>query len=164
MTSTTIKKKLEDVAGRICEVLIPIKHEYYMGKGSRIAICTLSSMYLLQSIARTDDIMNRILIVGRLLSENKGIDSLVRYVVSNENLSIIILCGKDTMGHKPGHSLLCLHKNGIDENHKIIGSSSPHPFLMVTKTQVSKFQRQVKIINKIGEANISNIKNIVESQ
>ena len=72
-----------------------------------------------------------------------------------KKLYIIILCGKEAIGHKSGDSLLCLYKNGIDVNHKIIGSSSPHPVLTVTKKQVSKFQRQVKIINKIGETNIS---------
>jgi tetrahydromethanopterin S-methyltransferase subunit A len=56
-----------------------------------------------------------------------------------------------------------LYKNGIDEDHKIIGSSSPHPILAVTKKQVSKFQRQVKIINKIGETNISSLQAIVEN-
>jgi len=155
---------IEEIAGEFCKILFPIEEEVFFGDPkSTIAICTLSSVEILKDIANSP-LIKKIAIAGRLLSENKGIDSLVRYVASNENLSIIILCGKDTMGHKPGHSLLCLHKNGIDENHKIIGSSSPHPFLMVTKTEVSKFQRQVKIINKIGEANILNIKNIVESQ
>jgi hypothetical protein len=71
--ATTLKKRLENVAGRLCEVLIPIKHEYYIGEGNSVAVCTLSSMDLLQTIARTADVMNRILIVGILLSENKGI-------------------------------------------------------------------------------------------
>jgi tetrahydromethanopterin S-methyltransferase subunit A len=70
--TTTLKKRLENVAGRLCEVLIPIKHEYYIGEGKIVAVCTLPSMDLYQTIARTADVMNRILIVGRLLSENKG--------------------------------------------------------------------------------------------
>jgi len=155
---------IEEIAGELCKILLPIEEEVFFGNPkSRIAICTLSSVELLKDISNSS-LIKKIAIAGRLLSENKGIDSLVRYAISNENLSIIILCGKDTMGHKPGHSLLCLHKSGIDENHKIIGSLSPHPFLTVTKTEVSKFQRQVKIINKIGETNISNIKYITESQ
>lgn len=119
-----LKKKLEDVAGRICEVLIPIKHEYYMGQGKRIAICTLSNMHLLQSIARTDDIMNRILIVGRLLSENKGIDTLVRFTLKHPELRYIIVCGKDVKGHQSGQALLSLHKNGTDKDSRIIGATA----------------------------------------
>jgi hypothetical protein len=52
---------------------LPIKHEYYIGEGKSVAVCTLSSMDLPQTIARTEDVMNRILIVGRLLSEKKEI-------------------------------------------------------------------------------------------
>jgi hypothetical protein len=56
------------------EVLIPIKHEYSIGEGKILAVCTLPSMDLYQTIARTADVVNRILIVGRLLSENKGME------------------------------------------------------------------------------------------
>jgi len=154
---------IEDIAGELCRILIPIEEKVFFGNPrSNIAVCTLSNISLLKDISHSD-IIKEIAIVGRLLSENKGIDSLVRSIVSNEKINIIILCGKDTIGHKSGDSLLCLSKNGIDENHKIIGSQSPHPILTVTKKQVSKFQGQVKIINKIGETNISKLKDIVET-
>ena len=154
---------IEDIAGELCKILLPIEEEIFFGEPiSNIAICTLSSINLLKDISHSN-IIKEIAIAGRLLSENKGIDSLIRSVISNEKINIIILCGKETIGHKSGDSLLCLYKNGIDKNHKIIGSSSPHPILTVTKKQVSKFQKQVKIINKIGETDISNLKSIVES-
>lgn len=154
---------IEDIAGELCKILFPIEEEIFFGNPtSNIAICTLSSINLLKDISHSN-IIKEISIAGRLLSENKGIDSLIRYVLSNEKINVIILCGKETIGHKSGDSLLCLYKNGIDENHKIIGSSSPHPILTITKKQVSKFQRQVKIINKIGETNISSLENMVES-
>ena len=154
---------IEDIAGELCKILLPIEEEIFFGESaSNIAICTLSSINLLKDISHSN-IIKEIAIAGRLLSENKGIDSLIRSVISNEKINVIILCGKETIGHKSGDSLLCLYKNGIDEDHKIIGSSSPHPILTVTKKQVSKFQKQVKIINKIGETDISNLKSIVES-
>ena len=154
---------IEDIVGELCKILLPIEEEIFFGEPtSNIAICTLSSISLLKDISHSN-IIKEIAIAGRLLSENKGIDSLIRSVISNVKINVIILCGKETIGHKPGDSLLCLYKNGIDENHKIIGSSSPYPILTVTKEQISKFQRQIKIINKIGETNISNLKGIVES-
>jgi tetrahydromethanopterin S-methyltransferase subunit A len=154
---------IEDIVGELCKILLPIEEEVFFGDPtSNIAICTLSSISLLKDITHSN-IIKEVTIAGRLLSENKGIDSLVRSVISNKKIDMIILCGKDTTGHKPGDSLLCLYKNGIDENHKIIGSHSPHPILTVTKKEVSKFQRQVKIINKIGETNISRLKDIVET-
>ncbi|MBV9176104.1 MAG: hypothetical protein JO327_02110 [Nitrososphaeraceae archaeon] len=45
-----LKQKLGNTAGKLCEALIPIKHEYYIGEGHSIAICTLSSIDLLQTI------------------------------------------------------------------------------------------------------------------
>ena len=154
---------IEDIAGELCRILLPIEEEVFFGDPkSNIAICTLSSINLLKDIANSS-IIKEITIAGRLLSENRGIDSLVRYVVSNEKINTIILCGRDTIGHKPGESLLCLHKNGIDKNHKIIDSHSPHPILTITEKEVSKFQRQVKIINKIGETSISRLENIIET-
>lgn len=154
---------VEDIAGELCRIILPIEEEVFFGNPkSNIAVCTLSSMSLLKDISKSS-IIKEIAIAGRLLSENKGIDSLVRSVISNEKIDTIILCGKDTLGHKPGDSLLYLYKNGMDVNHKIIGSSSPHPILTVTKKEVSKFQGQVKIINKIGKTSISELKNTIET-
>src|SRR5437899_6628801 len=127
---------LENLAGDICKIILPINEEVFFGNPrSSLAVCTLSSINLLKEIANSD-LLSKIALVGRLFSENKGIDSLVRYVISNKNLKTIVLCGKDTTGHKPGHSLLNLYKNGIDDNGRIIGSSSPDPLLTLTKLEV----------------------------
>ena len=100
--------------------------------------------------------MNRIAIAGRLLSENKGIDSIVR----NSNLNrikTIVLCGNEVWGHKTGQSLISLHQNGIDSNGKIINSSSPDPFLTLSINEIKKFQNQTRIIDLIGETNFDKI-------
>ena len=153
---------IEDIAGELCKILLPIEEEIFYGDSkSNIAICTLSSVNLLKEIA-SSSIIKEIAVTGRLFSENKGINSLVKFVLSNEKINTIILCGKDTLGHRPGYSLLCLYKNGIDENHKIINSPSPHPILTITNKEVAKFQSQVKIINKIGETSISKLKNLIK--
>ena len=107
--------------------------------------------------------MNEISVAGRLLSENKGIDSLVKHVVSNKNIRIIILCGKEVKGHRTGHSLLALHRHGIDIDHKIIDSTSPDPVLTITHDQVITFQNQVQIINKINETNFLEIQKLILS-
>jgi tetrahydromethanopterin S-methyltransferase subunit A len=152
---------IEDIAGELCKIFLPIEEEVFFGDPkSNITICTLSSINLLKEIS-SSSILKETAITGRLLSENKGIDSLVKSVLSNENIDTLILCGKDTLGHKSGYSLLCLYKNGIDENHKIINSPSPHPILTITKKEVTKFQKQVKIVNKIGETSISKLKIII---
>jgi len=152
---------LGNLAGEICKVLFPINEEVFFGNpNSSIAVCTLSSMKLLKEIADSS-LMLKIAVAGRLLSENKGIDSLVKYIISNKNIKTIFICGQDTYGHRPGHSLLNLYKNGVDDDGRIIGSSSPDPVLTLTQSQIDEFQGQIKLVNKIGETSISEIKLLI---
>ena len=65
------------------------------------------------------------------------------------------------MGHKAGHSLLELHKNGIDNYGKIINSTSPDPFLTVTKSEINYFQNEINLVNIINETNFDTIKKFV---
>ena len=69
---------LGEVIGELCKVILPINEEYYLGNPtSSIAVCTLSSINLLKKFANSE-ILNKISIAGRLLSENKGIDSIIK--------------------------------------------------------------------------------------
>jgi len=152
---------IENLAGEICKIILPINEEVFFGDSkSSLAICTLSSINLLNEIANSN-MLSKVALVGRLFSENKGIDSLVRYVISNKNLETILLCGKDTPGHRPGHSLLNLYKNGVDNQGRIISSSSPDPILTITKLEILEFQKQVKLVDKIDETSISKIELLI---
>ena len=149
---------LGNVIGELCRAIIPIPEEFYEGNpDSEIALCTLSSITLLKKFAYSD-IINHISIAGRLLSENKGIDVIIQYVNTNKKIRKIILCGKEVWGHKAGHSLLELHKNGIDNDGRIIHSISPDPFLTVTKQQVDYFRNKITLVNLINETNMNKIK------
>src|SRR5919108_628996 len=145
MTYTTFREKLENVAGMLCEALVPIKHEYYLGGGESVAVCTLSSMRLLQTIARTKNVMNKILIVGRLLSENKGIDTMIKFTLNHPKLRYIIVCGNDVKGHQSGQALLSLHRNGATGEGRIIGAAGPRPFLTSLQADIELFRKQVMI-------------------
>jgi len=152
-----------EILGEVCKIIFPISEEIYLGNSkASISICTLSSMDLLKDIA-SSEIMNNVAIAGRLLSENKGIDQLVRNVIEQKNIKTIFLCGIDVLGHKPGHSLLALHKNGIDNDGRILNSMSNDPVLSLLKIQVKKFQKQVNIINKINETDLRKIRNEIKS-
>ena len=156
-------KEVADVIGEICKIILPINEDIFFGnQKSSVAICTLSSIMLLKEISKSN-LMKKIVLAGRLLSENKGIDSLVRYVITDDKIKTIILCGKDVRGHKAGHSLLALYENGIDKSGRIIGSHSPDPNLTVTKDEIKKFCNQVKIINRMGETNLEKITLLVNS-
>jgi len=153
------REKLESAVGRLCEVLFPIKHEYHIGEGKSVAICTLSSIDLLETIARNTDIMSRILVVGRLLSENKGISTLIRFALNYPDLRYIVVCGKEVKGHKTGQALLSLHRNGVDkDDSRITGAIGPNPFVTCSQTDIELFRRQTKIYDLIGSEDLEVIK------
>ena len=154
--------KLSDAIGKICEVLLPIPEEFYVGNtNSSICICTLSSIKLLKEI-KNSKIFENVSIAGRLFTENKGIDSMIKHVNENKKIKTIIVCGKEVWGHKSGHSLFELHKNGIDNDKRIINSTSPEPFLTVSNSEIQYFQKEITLVNLINETNIESIIKTIE--
>lgn len=145
------KISFDNAAGRLCKALIPIKHEYYIGNGKCTAICTLSSIGLLESISKSVAIMNRILIVGRLLSENKGIETIVQFIVDHPQLHNMIICGKEVKGHQAGQALLSLYNNGINDDGIIIGAKGPYPILRSSRKDIEAFRKQIHKIYDLRE-------------
>jgi tetrahydromethanopterin S-methyltransferase subunit A len=149
-------KRLDNAAGRLCKALLPIKDEYYLGAGKAVAICTLSSIDLLQTI-RKSDLINRIVIAGRLLSENKGIDEIIAFTVKHPNLKRMIVCGKEVRGHRAGQALLALANNGTDSSGRIIGAVGPNPIVTLPQQDVDIFRHQLEIHDMIGTMDIGKI-------
>ena len=154
--------KLSDAIGKICEVLLPIPEEFYVGNtNSSICVCTLSSIKLLKEI-KNSKIFENVAIAGRLFTENKGIDSMIKHVNETKKINTIIVCGKEVWSHKSGHSLFELHKNGIDNDKRIINSTSPEPFLTVSNSEIQYFQKEITLVNLINETNIESIIKTIE--
>jgi tetrahydromethanopterin S-methyltransferase subunit A len=150
--------KISKVIGEVCKIILPINEEFFLGNyNSKIGICTLGSLNLLKSL-KNSDILDNVGIIGRLLTENKGIDEIIHYVNKNKKIKTIIICGKEVWGHRAGHSLFKLYENGMDKNGRIINSSSPNPVLTVSKSQVDYFRNEITLVNMINEINISKIK------
>ena len=148
---------LSETIGELCKIILPVPEESYRGDpNSSIAVCTLSSIDLLKKLANSE-ILNHLSIAGRLLSENKGIDSIIKHVNKNQKITTIIVCGKEVWGHKAGHSLFQLHKNGVDKNNRIINSTSPDPYLTVSKSQIKYFQNKITLVNLINETDFETI-------
>lgn len=162
MVLILIYKKIENCIGEICKYLLPIKHEYYVGNGSRIAICTLSSIRLLTEISNDTKLMNNLAIAGRLLSENIGIDEIINFCIVNKELEHLVLCGNDSRGHRAGESLIALFKYGITKDGTIINSKSPRPQLHSSYQDVEVFRNRITIHNLIDETNLNLIKSCVD--
>lgn len=158
-----LKKTLDNAAGKLCEVLFPIRHEYYIGKGKSVAICTLSSIDLLETIANVDYIMSRILIVDRLLSENKGLDTIINFTLNHPAMSQIIVCSKEVKGHRTGQALLSLHRNGASPDGRIIEAVGPYPFLTCGRSDVESFRSQTSIYDLTDCEDLETIKTVISN-
>jgi tetrahydromethanopterin S-methyltransferase subunit A len=161
LTELRTREKVDEVAGKICKVVIPIKKEYYVGQGKSLAICTLSSLDLLEKISQTPFVMGRVAIVGRLLSENKGIDAIVKFAAEHPDLSRLILCGKEVKGHKAGQALLSLAANGTDNDGRIIGALGSYPTLRMPSDVINAFRRRVVVEDLIGTTDVDRIVHLV---
>ena len=91
-----------------------------------VAICTLASEALMDELAPL--VPQGVAIVGRVFTENFGIEKVVTNIVANPRLRTLILCGTESR-HKVGQSLMDLHVNGRNGEGKVIGSESPQPLV-----------------------------------
>ena len=90
-------------------------------------------------------------IYGTLKTENIGIEKIVANVISNPHIRYLIVCGEDIRGHRSGASLVALHANGFDENHRIIEAPGAIPYIENLKEEaIKRFQKQLEMVNLIG--------------
>lgn len=145
---------VEEALGELCRIVLPIPQESYAGNPeSSVAVCTLSDIRLLGYLASAPEILSQVHIVGRLLSENRGIDAMLRYLHENPRVRTLVVCGRDARGHRAGHSLFRLHGHGVDpDTSRISGSASPDPYLTATAGQIAHFRRNVDLVDMTGMA------------
>jgi tetrahydromethanopterin S-methyltransferase subunit A len=153
---------LQTAAGKICEFVLPIRLSYAVGIGEIIAICTLSDMSLLKEIVSRNDIMRKLFLVGRLLSENRGIDNILETVHNHPHLRYLILCGRDGKGHLPGQALISLYNYGTREDGYIVGARGSNPKLESTKEVISSFRTNIEIVDLIGSRDILQLELLID--
>jgi len=104
-------------------------------------------------------------IAGHLVTANIGIEKVITNVIANPNIRYIILYGRESMGHLSAHSLKMLHKNGIDENGRIIGSKGLTPYIRnLPRKAVERFREQIiYVIDLIGNEDPSLLKNVIRA-
>lgn len=101
--------------------------------------------------------MNKVLIAGMLLSENKGIDAMIVFAMKHPELKLILVCGKEVKGHRAGQALLALASNGVDSYGRIIGAVGPNPIVTSCALDIDKFRHQLQIIDLIGTVEIDKV-------
>ncbi len=90
-------------------------------------------------------------IVGKLETENIGIDKIIKNTLANPGLRCLIVAGIDPKGHLCGQTLLALAENGVDADGRVIGSKGKRPILRnVSQAEVEAFRKQIQMIDLIG--------------
>ncbi len=125
---------------------------YVIGdKKSCVSVCTLSEVSL-------ELPMDKIAIAGKCVTENIGMEKIIKNVISNPNIRFLVLCCKEPEGHYVGQAFFCLKKNGIDSSRRIIGAKGAMPFLKnVTNEEIERFCKQVELVDMIGEEDAGKI-------
>ncbi len=146
----------ENQFGLSCEIQTntaiwpPVVGEYIvLDPSAPVAVTTLASTGFTQQLA--DQKIPGLAIVGKLETENIGIDKIIKNAIANPNLHFLILSGTDTTGHQCGQTLLSLFENGVDEKGRIIGSKGKRPILRnVNETEIDTFRKQIQVVDLIG--------------
>ncbi len=114
-------------------------------------------------LLRTEYAPKNVAIYGPLKTENIGIEKIVANVISNPNIRYLLLCGKDIRGHRSGSSLIALHKNGMDQNKKIIDAPGAIPYIEnLAREAIERFQNQIEIVDLINETDEEKIDNAIQ--
>ncbi len=116
---------------------------------SPVAICTLADTDLPKEL-ESAQLLEEIAIVGTLSTENLGIEHMVRNVVSNPAIRYLILCGRDSRGHRAGQAILALKEGGVDASGRIVGAKGPRPVLKnLSLDEIEVFRNNVIVVDEI---------------
>lgn len=137
----------------------PVPGEYFAfceGSDCSVAVSTLASVELAEALANRRP--KELCIVGKTETENIGVDKLIKNTVTNPNIRVLLLVGKEPKGHRTGRTLLSLRDNGVDENMRVIGSPGKRPVLRnVTTKEVEAFRKQIQFVDMIGCEDVETI-------
>jgi tetrahydromethanopterin S-methyltransferase subunit A len=132
----------------------PLRGDYVVtDPDGRVAVVTLASHLNVRNAA----------ISGTCKTENLGIEKIIANIISNSNIRFLLICGAESKGHLPGDTILALHRNGIDDKGKIIGSKGAIPFIQNLSSQaIKRFQLQIQVIDRIGLIDQEQIEDLVQ--
>jgi tetrahydromethanopterin S-methyltransferase subunit A len=115
-----------------------------------VAVTTLGSVDLAGEVSACAP--EGLCIVGKVETENIGIEKIVKNILSNHAIRYLICCGKEPPKHLTGATWLALFTNGIDENRNIIGSPGMRPNLPnTTSEEIAEFRARITPVDMIGE-------------
>jgi tetrahydromethanopterin S-methyltransferase subunit A len=121
-----------------------------------VAVTTLGSVPLAEAVSRNAP--SGLNIVGKVETENIGIEKIIKNIVSNPSIRYFVCAGNEPPRHLTGATLIALFENGIDEDHRIPGAPGMRPILPNTSAaEVLAFREQVELVNMIGCTDVATI-------
>lgn len=124
---------------------------------SPVAVCTEAT------VEGINVALGKVAIIGKCVTENIGIEKVVKNIVSNPNIRFLILCGKKSAGHDVGQTLISLKENGVDRQMRVIGSTGSIPVVKhLNFEEIKRFQHQIFPVDLQGVVEESKISYKIE--
>jgi len=128
--------------------------------GEPVAVATLGSVKLAEQISKVPN--ERMCIVGKVETENIGIEKIIKNIISNPSIRFLLMVGNESPMHLPGATFKALFEKGIDEEGKIAGSPGMRPVLPnTTAGEADCFMDQLELVDMIGCMDVDKISVII---
>ncbi|MGI9309230.1 MAG: DUF4346 domain-containing protein [Gammaproteobacteria bacterium] len=134
---------------------VPGKY-FVLDQSAPVAVTTLGSVDLAAEVFAAKPA--GMCIVGKVETENIGIEKIIKNIISNKAIKYLVCAGKEPPKHMTGATMVALFENGVDERNKIIGSPGMRPILPNTSAEeIAEFREQVTPVDMVGEASVEKI-------
>ena len=121
-----------------------------------VAVTTLGSVDLAGEVAQ--DAPEGTCIVGKVETENIGIEKIIKNILSNPSIRYLVCAGNEPPKHLTGATMVALFQNGVDSDNGIIGSPGMRPVLQnTTPEEIELFRKRIQPIDMIGCTDIARI-------
>lgn len=123
---------------------------------SCVAVCTLKEVDMVLPVVKTA-------ISGRCLTENVGIERIIKNLISNHNIRFLVLCGTEPKGHFVGQAFKCIRDNGVKDGN-IVGAAGAMPYLKNTShEEIERFNKQIELVDLIEIVDVKKIEEAIDN-
>jgi tetrahydromethanopterin S-methyltransferase subunit A len=131
--------------------------KYFVNEpGAPVAVTTLGSVALAAKVAKSPP--DGLCIVGKVETENIGIEKIIKNVLSNPAIRYLVCAGAEPPRHLTGATMVALFQNGVDDEKNILGSPGMRPQLPNTSIEeIEAFREQVEPVDMIGCMDVARI-------
>ncbi|MGZ3602935.1 MAG: DUF4346 domain-containing protein [Ktedonobacterales bacterium] len=142
-----------------------VEGNYVVGDpAAPVAICTLADDDLMRELASAG-VTSHVAITGTLATENLGVEHVLHNLAANPHIRFLVLCGRDSRGHRAGQALLSLKQDGIDAQRRIVGALGSRAVLKnLADAEIEAFRGRITLVDEIGTQDVDRITRLVEAR